>query len=44
MWAHKFRMLARNEKDLAKSLTSEMPRFGDDFIDVERDTENGIIA
>ena len=37
-------MLARDEKDLAKSLTSEMLRFGDHFIDVEGDAKNRIVA
>src|SRR4030095_15416420 len=42
--AHKFGMLARDEKDLAKSLASEMLRFDDDFIHVERDAKDGIVA
>ena len=37
-------MLAGYEKDLAKSLTSEMLRFGDDFIDVERNAKDRIVA
>ena len=37
-------MLARNEKDLAKSLTSEMLGFGDNFSHLECDTEDGIIT
>ena len=37
-------MLAGDEKDLAKSLTSEMLRFRDNFIDTERDAKNRIVA
>src|SRR4029453_9332308 len=42
--AYKFRMLAGDEKDLAKSLTSEMPCFRDNFIDIERDAKDRIVA
>src|SRR5262245_9517216 len=41
---HKFGMLARNEQDLAKSLPRQMLRFGNDLIDIECDTQDGIIA
>ena len=37
-------MLAGNEKNLPKSLTREMLRFGNHFIHVERDPKNWIIA
>jgi len=37
-------MLTGDEKDLPKSLTSEMPRFRDHFVDVERDAKNRIVA
>ena len=36
-------MLARNEKDLAKSLPREMPRFGYYFIDTKCDAKDRII-
>src|SRR6267143_969004 len=42
--AHKFWMLARDQKDLAKSLTREMPRFRDNLINIERDAKDRIIA
>jgi hypothetical protein len=41
--AHKLRMLAGNKKDLAKSLPREMLRFGHNFIDGKRDTQDWII-
>ena len=37
-------MLARYEKNLAKSLAGEMLRFGNDFIDAKRDAKDRIIA
>src|SRR4029453_15884419 len=42
--AYKFGMLAGDEKDLPKSLTSEMLPFGDDFVEVEGDAKNRIVA
>jgi hypothetical protein len=41
--AHKLRMLARNKKDLAKSLPREMLRFGHHFIDGKCDAKDRII-
>src|SRR5215469_13581737 len=40
--ARKFWMFASDEKNLPKSLTSEMLRFCKDFIDVERDAKDRI--
>jgi hypothetical protein len=37
-------MFASYEKDLPKSLMSEMLRFGDHFINVERNAKDWIIA
>src|SRR5207249_3309204 len=42
--AHKFWMLARDEKDLTEALTREMLRFGNHFILVERNAKDRIIA
>ena len=36
-------MLARNQKDLAKSLTREMLRFGNNLINIKRDAQDRII-
>ena len=36
-------MLARNKKDLAKSLPREMLRFGHNFIDAKCDAQDRII-
>ena len=36
-------MLARNKKDLAKSLPREMLRFGQNFIDGKRNAQDRII-
>src|SRR5205809_2310196 len=41
--AHKLGMLARNKKDLAKSLPREMLRFGHDLIDGKCHAQNWII-
>src|SRR5205823_3266827 len=40
---HKLRMLARNKKDLAKSLPREMLCFGHDLIDGKCDAQDRII-
>src|SRR5262245_16547390 len=40
---HKLRMLTGDEKDLAKSLLREIPRFGHNFIYAECDAQNRII-
>ena len=37
-------MLAGDEQDLTKSLVGKMPRFGDDFINVECDAKDRIVA
>jgi hypothetical protein len=37
-------MLAGDEKDLPESLVGEMLRFGDNFIDVKRDAQDGIVT
>src|SRR5881394_608731 len=42
--ASKFWVLARDKKNLTKSLTREMLRFGDDFIDIKCDAKDRIIA
>ena len=42
--AHKFWMLARDEKHLPKSLTREMLCLGDHFIHVEGNAQDGIVA
>src|SRR4029077_14820516 len=42
--ARKLWMLASDEKDLTKSLASEMLRFGNDFVHIERDAKDWIIA
>jgi hypothetical protein len=40
----KFWVLARDEKNLPKSLASEMLRFGDHFVDIKRDAKDRIVA
>ena len=42
--ARKFWVLACDKKNLTKSLTREMPSFGDHFVDVEGNAKNRIIA
>ena len=37
-------MFTCDKKNLAKSLSGEMLRFSDDFIDFERDAEDGIVT
>src|SRR5262249_16173452 len=40
----KFWVLARDEKNLPKSLASEMLRFGDHFVDIKRDAKDWIVT
>src|SRR5439155_16858499 len=38
------RVFTRDEKDLTKTLPTKMTRFGDHFINIQRDAKNRVIA
>ena len=41
---NEFRMLARDEQNLAKTLRGQMPRFRAHLIEIERDAQDRIVA